>query len=48
MFMNREKTTTIIKTEINKKVSKMLKQNKYYLTSIDDLPYLWLIKYHQY
>ncbi|CAF3315909.1 unnamed protein product [Rotaria socialis] len=36
--------TTIIKTEINKKVTKMLKQNKitdqnkYYLTSIDDLP----------
>ncbi|CAF1215941.1 unnamed protein product [Rotaria sordida] len=36
--------TTIIKTEINKKVTKMLNQNKitdqnkYYLTSIDDLP----------
>ncbi|CAF4664573.1 unnamed protein product, partial [Rotaria magnacalcarata] len=36
--------TTIIKTEINKKVTKMLEQNKitdhnkYDLTSIDDLP----------
>ncbi|CAF4924035.1 unnamed protein product, partial [Rotaria socialis] len=30
--------TTIIKTEINKKITKMLNQNTYYLTSIDDLP----------
>ncbi|CAF4074141.1 unnamed protein product [Rotaria sp. Silwood2] len=30
--------TTTVKTEINKNVTNLLKQNKYYLTSIDDFP----------